>query len=72
MRGGVQPDLLNDAGWWNTPLWTYSVYALVIYARAAADRGCATVEQVVRELAVRHGLISEVDQRVCEDAHEGP
>jgi hypothetical protein len=19
-RGGVQPDLLNDAGWWNTPL----------------------------------------------------
>ena len=20
IRGGVQPDLLNDAGWWNTPL----------------------------------------------------
>jgi hypothetical protein len=21
MRGGVQPDLLNDAGWWHTRLW---------------------------------------------------
>ena len=70
IRGGVQPDLLNDAGWWNTPLWIYAVYALVIYARAAADRGGVTVEQVVRELAVRHGLVDEVDQRVRADAHD--
>jgi hypothetical protein len=21
MRGGLQPDLLRDAGWWQTPLW---------------------------------------------------
>ena len=66
----MQPDLLNDAGWWNTPLWIYAVYALVIYARAAADRGGVTIEQVVRELAVRHGLVDEVDQRVRADAHD--
>lgn len=66
-RGGVQPDLLNNAGWWNTPLWIYAVYALVIYARAAADRGGVTLEQVVRKLAARHGLVDEVDQRVRSD-----
>ena len=71
IRGGVQPDLLNDAGWWNTPLWIYAVYALVIYARAAADRGGVTVEQVVRELAVRHALVDDVDQSVSADAHNG-
>ena len=36
IRGGVQPDLLDDAGWWNTPLRTHAVYELVIYVRAAA------------------------------------
>ena len=30
MRGGLEPDLLNDAGWWNTRLWIYAVYGLVI------------------------------------------
>jgi hypothetical protein len=36
MRGGLQPDLLSDAGWWQTPLWQYAVFAVVIYSRAAA------------------------------------
>jgi hypothetical protein len=30
MRGGLQRDLLIDAGWWQTPLWQYAVYAVVI------------------------------------------
>lgn len=60
IRGAVQPDLLNDAGWWNTPLWIYAVYAVVIYTRAAAGRSAMTVEQVVREIVSRHGLADEV------------
>ena len=44
MRGGVEPDLLNDAGCWQTRLWTYAVCALLIYARAAAERNETTVE----------------------------
>src|SRR4051794_2547644 len=36
VRGGLQPDLLSDAGWWQTPLWQDAVYAVVIYSRAAA------------------------------------
>ena len=72
IRGGVQPDLLNDAGWWNTPLWIYAVYAVVIYARAAADRSGMTVEQVLREIVGRHGLADDVDQSTRPDAHNGP
>jgi hypothetical protein len=64
MRGGLQPDLLNDAGWWQTRLWIYAVYATVIYSRAAADRRSTTVEQVVHDLAARHGLVEDVELRV--------
>ena len=38
MRGGLQPDLSSDAGWWQTPLWQYAVYAVVVYSRVAAER----------------------------------
>lgn len=67
MRGGLQPDLLNDAGWWQSPLWIYAVYATVIYSRAAADRRSSTVEQVVHDLAARHGLVKDVDVLVRSD-----
>lgn len=50
MRGGLQPDLLNDAGWWGTRLWIYAVYALVIYSRAAGDRHDTTIEHIARDL----------------------
>ncbi|SDZ20947.1 hypothetical protein SAMN05660209_05037 [Geodermatophilus africanus] len=56
MRGGLQPDLLSDAGWWQTPLWRYAVYAVVIYSRAAAERLTAPVEEIARRIAARHGL----------------
>jgi hypothetical protein len=56
MRGGLQPDLLSDAGWWQTPLWHYALYAVVIYSRAAADRLTVPVEEITRRVAARHGL----------------
>jgi hypothetical protein len=61
-RGGLEPDLLNDAGWWQNPrLWVYAVYALVIYTRAAADRTHVTVADIARIIAARHGLTTDVD-----------
>jgi hypothetical protein len=56
MRGGLQPDLLSDAGWWQTPLWEYAVFAVVIYSRAAAERRTVPVVEVARRIAARHGL----------------
>ena len=56
MRGGLQPDLLGDAGWWQTPPWQYAVYAVVIYSRAAAERLAVPV-QIARRVAARHDLV---------------
>ena len=56
MRGGLQPDLPSDAGWWQTPLWRYAVFAVVIYSRVAAERLAVSVEEIVRRIAARHGL----------------
>lgn len=36
-----------------------AVYAALIYSRDAADRGGTTLEQVVRDLAARHGLAAD-------------
>jgi hypothetical protein len=55
-RGGLQPDLLSEAGWWQTPLWQYAVYAVVIYSRAAAERLTVPVEEITRRIAARHDL----------------
>jgi hypothetical protein len=56
LRGGLQPDLLSDAGWWQTPLWNYAVFAVVIYSRAAADRLSVPVGEIAHRIALRHGL----------------
>jgi hypothetical protein len=50
MRGGLQPDLLSDAGWWQTPLWQYAVFAVVIYSRVAAERLAVSVEEIARRI----------------------
>ncbi len=56
MRGGLRPDLLSDAGWWQTPLWQYAVFAGVIYSRAVAERLAVPVVEATRRIAARHGL----------------
>ncbi len=56
MRGGLQPNLSSDAGWWQTPLWRYALYAVVIYSRAAAERLAVPVAESARRIAARHGL----------------
>jgi hypothetical protein len=57
IRGGVCPDLLDDAGWWEADdLWTYSFYALLIYVRAAADQTSRTSEAIARAIADRRGV----------------
>ncbi|MGY1762411.1 hypothetical protein ACI79G_16020 [Geodermatophilus sp. SYSU D00779] len=55
-EGGLQPDLLGDASWWQTPLWQYAVFAVVIYSRSAAERRTITVGENARRIATRHSL----------------
>ena len=55
-RGGLHPDLLNEAGGWEPRLWTYAVSAVVLYSRAAADRRGMSVQQIATAIANDLGL----------------
>jgi hypothetical protein len=56
LRGGAQPDLLDEVVWWQTDdFWQYALFAAVAYIRAAADRAGVPVRQVCQELTQRCG-----------------
>jgi hypothetical protein len=56
LRGGAEPDLLDEVGWWQTDdFWQYALYAAVAYIRAAAGRVGVPVRQVCQELAQLNG-----------------
>jgi hypothetical protein len=57
IRGGVDPGLLDEIVWWRTDdLWWWSLLALVIYVRAAAERTGDSVQAVCERIAERHGV----------------
>ncbi len=54
LRGGTEPDLLEDVAWWQTDdFWQYALYAAVAYIRAAARRTRVPVRQACQELVQR-------------------
>jgi hypothetical protein len=56
LRGGAEPDLLDEVAWWQTDeFWQYALYAAVVYIRAAASRADVPVRQVCQELTQRTG-----------------
>jgi hypothetical protein len=56
LRGGTEPDLLDEVAWWQTDdFWQYALYAAVAYLRAAASRAGVSVGRVCQELAQRDG-----------------
>jgi hypothetical protein len=56
LRGGAEPDLLDEVAWWRTDdFWQYALYAAVAYIRAAAGRVGVPVRQVCQELVQRDG-----------------
>ena len=61
VHGGVDPGLLDEVQWWRTDdLWSWSLEALVVYVRAAADRSGQPVASVARRIgAERHMVIPD-------------
>jgi hypothetical protein len=54
LRGGAEPDLLDEVAWWQTDdFWQYAMFAAVAYIRIAADRAAVPVHQVCQELTQR-------------------
>ena len=56
LRGGTDPDLLDEVAWWQTDdFWQYALFATVAYIRAAANRVGVPVRQVCQDLAQHPG-----------------
>jgi hypothetical protein len=61
---GVQPNLLEEAGWWRVnDLWYFASTALVIYVRASAEHAGISVREVCERIALTHDLELELDDR---------
>jgi len=57
IRAGVYPDLLDEAyGWGIDDMWEYAFYALVLYARVAAERTGRSPESVAVAISKRRGI----------------
>jgi hypothetical protein len=51
LRGGTEPDLLDEVYWWQSDdFWRYALYTAVAFIRLAAGRAGVPVSQVCREL----------------------
>jgi hypothetical protein len=54
MRGGLEPDILEDMYWWRTrDIVEYAVIAATAYVRACAQRRQQPIQQFIDDLQVR-------------------
>jgi hypothetical protein len=51
LRGGAEPDLLDEVAWWQTDdFWQYALFAAVAYIRAAAGKVGVPLSEVCQQL----------------------
>ena len=57
LRGGLEPDLLDEVIWWNSDdYWRYALFAAVALIRSGAQRQGVPVARMVEQLAERHDV----------------
>ena len=56
VRGGLEPDLLDEVTYWIDQYWQYALFAAVAIVRECAQRSGAPIEAFVAELADRSGI----------------
>jgi hypothetical protein len=57
VRGGLEPDLLDEVAWWRADdYWRYALYAAVALIRAGAELQGITIAQMVEQLADSTGI----------------
>jgi hypothetical protein len=56
LRGGLDPDLLDEVAYWNDDYWRYALLAAVALIRASAVKAGCSVGQLCHRLATVNGL----------------
>jgi hypothetical protein len=67
LRGGAEPDLLDEVAWWQADdFWQYALYAAVAYIRAAAGRAGVPVRQAGTARTCRSSPSPTARGRLCD------
>lgn len=56
VRGGLEPDLLDEVTYWIEQYWQYALFAAIAIVRECAQRSGTPIETFVAELADRSGI----------------
>lgn len=56
LRGGLEPDLLDEVAYWNDDYWRYALIAAVALFRASAAKTDGSVAGLASRVASRQGL----------------
>lgn len=57
VRAGIDPAVDETVSWWRAnDLWLWSLQAVVVYARAAAEHANVTVAEICERVAARHDI----------------
>lgn len=56
VRGGLDPDLLDEVTYWIEHYWQYALFAAVAIVRECAERSGKPIETLVAELAKRSSI----------------
>ncbi|MCP4228285.1 MAG: hypothetical protein GY773_33460 [Actinomycetia bacterium] len=60
LRGGLDPDVLDEVIYWNDDYWRYGLWASIALIRASAAKAGIPVADLARRLAHRLHLVLDV------------
>lgn len=56
LRGGLEPDLLDEVAYWNDDYWRYALFAAIALTRASAAKTGRSVADLAGQVATLHGV----------------
>ena len=56
VRGGLEPDLLDEVTYWIDQYWQYALFAAIAIVRECSERSGTPLGSFVAELAARHSI----------------
>lgn len=56
LRGGLDPDLLDEVVYWNDDYWRYALFASIALIRASAAKTGVSVADLANQLATLHNV----------------
>ncbi len=62
LRGGLDPDVLDEVIYWNDDFWLYALWASIALIRASAAKAGISVADLARRLADQLHLVLDVSR----------